>query len=205
IDPEIADRSRPLVAQLVAMFCETPPTPVDSDGRPRAPNRDELAAAGKLVDLEGLQREAYTLWGVKLDLETRKARTPDSVFDELSELVAHGLTEQRERLLDLMDRVISAVVEESCPANKPPEDWDWKSMHNAFREHFREELGPEIENLGDPESIPRTSYTKAEELFLQREKQLGFDLNLRVFRLLYVRALDKAWVDHLQNMEHLRD
>ena len=205
IDPEIAERSRPLVAQLVGLYCETPPTSVDADGRHRAPSREELAKAGKLVDLEGLQRESYTLWGVKLDLETRRARTPDSVFDELSELVAHGLTEQRERLLDLMDRVISAVVEESCPASKPPEEWDWKSMHNAFREHFGEELGPEIEDFGDPETIARTIYTKAEALFLQREKQLGFDLILRVFRLLYVRALDKTWVEHLQNMEHLRD
>jgi preprotein translocase subunit SecA len=205
IDETIAERARPLVAHLVAMYCETPPNPVDGDGRPRAPTREELAGAGKLVDLDGLQREAYTLWGVKLDLETRKARSPASVFDELNELVAHGLTEQRERLLDLMDRVISAVVEESCPANKPPEDWDWKSMHNAFREHFGTDLGSDVDDLGDPELIARAIFARAEELFLKREKELGFDLILRVFRLLYVQALDRAWVDHLQNMEHLRD
>ena len=34
---------------------------------------------------------------------------------------------------------------------------------------------------------------------------MGVDLVLRVFRWLYMQAIDQAWVDHLQNMEHLRD
>jgi preprotein translocase subunit SecA len=34
---------------------------------------------------------------------------------------------------------------------------------------------------------------------------MGVDLVLRVFRHLYTQAIDQAWVDHLSNMEHLRD
>ena len=34
---------------------------------------------------------------------------------------------------------------------------------------------------------------------------MGVDLALRVFRYLYLETIDEAWVDHLTNMEHLRD
>src|SRR5690606_25647168 len=33
----------------------------------------------------------------------------------------------------------------------------------------------------------------------------GVDLVLRVFRHIYLETIDEAWVDHLSNMEHLRD
>ncbi len=205
VDETIAERVRPLVGQLVGMFCESPPNPVDENGKPRSPNRDDLERGGELVELESLQREVYQLWGVKLDLETRKKRTPASVYDELNELVARGLSEQRERLLDLIDRVISAVIEDNCPANKPPEDWDRKAIASAYREYFGTALQLQLEDFMDAGSMARAVYAEAEKLFLQREQDMGFDLVLRIFRFLYTQAIDQAWVDHLQNMEHLRD
>jgi preprotein translocase subunit SecA len=205
IDETIKEEVKPLVAQLVAMFCEEPPNAVDDKGKPRPPTRKELKKCEKLVELESLQREVYQLWGVKLDLEDRKKRTAVSVYDELLELVAAGLTEQRERLLDLIDRVMSAVVEESCPENKPAEDWDWKSIHAAFEEHFRTKLDKEIDELGDAETLIRELFKRAEKVYLKREKADGVDLTLRIFRHMYLETIDESWVDHLSNMEHLRD
>jgi preprotein translocase subunit SecA len=205
VDEKIQKQVKPLVGQLVGMFCEEPPNSVDKNGSPRAPLRKELKQCKKLVEIESLQREVYQLWGVKLDLEERKKRTPVSIYDELLELVAAGLTEQRERLLDLIDRVLSAVVEESCPENKPPEDWDWLSIHDAFQEHFLTKLDKDIDDLGDAEILIRTLYERAEAAYFKKEKELGVDLVLRVFRHIYLETIDESWVDHLSNMEHLRD
>jgi len=205
LDEGIKDLVKPLVAQLVSMFCDEPPNAVDENGKPRPPTRKELKKCEKLVELESLQREVYQLWGVKLDLEDRKQRTPVAVYDELLVLVGSGLTEQRERLLDLIDRVMSAVVEESCPENKPPEDWDWKSIHSAFEEHFRIKLDKSIDALGDAENLVRELFKRAEEVYLKKEKALGVELVLRVFRHIYLETIDESWVDHLSSMEHLRD
>lgn len=205
INEEIERQALPLVAQLVGMFCERPPKPQDDDGKPRAPTAEELKDAGELMELEALQHEAYSLWGVKLDLETRKKRDPASVFEELSELVARGLSEQEERLLDLIDRVISAVTEESCPRTKLPEDWNWKAIKSAYRELFGAPLKAEIDHMGEAEQVVRVLYNEAETAYQQRKDTMGVDLVLRVFRHLYTQAIDQAWVDHLQNMEHLRD
>ena len=72
------------------------------------------------------------------------------IYDECVELIPRALTEQRERLLDLMDRIIGAMVEESCPPRKPPEDWDWGGIFQGFREHFLVELSDEIVSISDP-------------------------------------------------------
>ena len=205
LNADIRARITPLVAQLVGMYCENPPHAIDERGRARAPTREELEQGGGLVDLEGLQREAYNLWGIKLDLETRKKRTPLSVVDELAQLSAQGLSEQRERLLDLIDRVVATVVEESCAANKQPEDWDWAGVRGAFQELFGIALKSDVERYGAQDQVVAELYRAAEAYYQEREDEMGVDLVLRVFRYLYTQAIDQAWVDHLSNMEHLRD
>jgi preprotein translocase subunit SecA len=193
-----------LIAQLVGMFAEAPLQLTDAQGRPRPPTREELGQASALVDLETLQREIYHLWGVKYEI-TRQKKTPLEVYDELSDLIARGLSEQRERLLDLIDRVLSAMIEESCPGNKPPEDWDWSEVKRGFKEHFKTDLDAGVEELGDPEALARAIFEQAETAYLQRERRFGVANTVRLFRHFFLEEIDRAWVDHLTNMEHLRD
>ncbi len=204
VRPEIRQEVEGLVSQLVAMFADAPLQRTDANGRPRAPTREELKEIAELVDLETLQREVYHLWGVKFEI-TRKKRPPVEVHDELVELVAQGLSEQRERLLDIIDRVLSAMVEESCPQNKPPEDWDWGEIQKGFREHFKRPLDKKIEELGDVEMLARSVFDQGMAVYLEKEKRFGVANTMRFFRHFFLQEIDKEWVDHLTSMEHLRD
>jgi len=206
VDPEILAKVEGPIGALVGMFCD-PQVPVQkgADGKPVYPGRAELEKVEKIVELEALQHEVYQLWGVRLDVEERRTRTPLSVYEELLELVPQGLSEQRERVLDLVDRVAAAMVEESCPENKPPEDWDWKGLHEGFQEHLQAELPASVGDLGEQDSVMKAVYERALEVYLQKEKELGVENALRVFRHIYVQGIDEIWVDHLSNMEHLRD
>ncbi|HEY3494909.1 MAG TPA: SEC-C metal-binding domain-containing protein, partial [Polyangiaceae bacterium] len=205
VDPEIEEKLAGPVAGLVGMFCDPPLGSVKENGKARYPSREEIEKAEKIVELEALQHEVYQLWGVRIEVGGRQKRTPLSIYDELVELVPRGLSEQRERILDLMDRVVSAMVEESCPENKPPEDWDFKGIHQGFQEHFQAKLDPSVDDLGEADGIAKTSYRFAEETYRKKEQELGVEIALRIFRHMYVEAIDEAWVDHLSNMEHLRD
>ena len=205
LDDKVAERTKPLLAQLVGFFCEPQLSVTGEDGRTRPPTIEELEKAGKLVEPAALQHEVYQMWGVKLDLEERRERTPLSVYNELATLVPQGLSEQRERVLDLLDRVVGAMVEESCPPNKQAEDWDWKSIHQGFKEHFRVDPEKSIDDIGDAEFLVKELYRLGEKAFLDKEQDIGPDLLLRAFRHTYVESIDEAWVDHLSNMEHLRD
>ncbi|HEX4335254.1 MAG TPA: preprotein translocase subunit SecA [Polyangiaceae bacterium] len=205
IDSGIRANVAPLVAQLFGMFAEQPVTPRDEAGRPRPPTKDELKGITNLVELETLEREVYGLWGVKFDVAGAREKKPGEVFDALEELVARGLSEQRERVLDLIDRVISAMVEESCPRNRQPEDWDWQGIHDGFKEHVKKPLGKDVDDLGELERLVRTVFERAEAAFLEKEKEVGVEHMLRLFRHFYLEEIDREWVDHLTNMEHLRD
>jgi preprotein translocase subunit SecA len=205
VDPEILEKVEGPIGALVGMFCDPPVGTTKEDGKAKYPTREALALATKLVELEGLQHEVYQLWGVRLEVEERRQLTPASVYDELVEMVPRGLSEQRERVLDLMDRVVAAMVEESCGEGKPPEDWDWKGLHEGFQEHFQAKLGEGVDELGEQDSVMKRAYERAEEVYREKEKELGVEIGLRLFRHIYVEGIDEAWVDHLSNMEHLRD
>ena len=205
IDKAIREPLTGVVAQLFGMFAETPLSPRDDSGKPRPPTKDELSKIERLVELETLEREVYSYWGVRVDAEAAKKMTPLALFELTEEAVARGLSEQRERLLDLIDRVVSAIVEESCPANRPPEDWDWQGVYEGYKEHVKRPLSKDVEELGDVGRLVRTVYERAEQVCLEKEKELGVEHLLRLFRHFYLEEIDRAWVEHLTNMEHLRD
>ena len=78
-------------------------------------------------------------------------------------------------------------------------------MFQGFKEHIGTELPDEVGTHSDPEALARELFDRAEAAFLTREEELGTELVLKVFRHLYLEELDKAWVEHLTDMDHLRD
>jgi preprotein translocase subunit SecA len=204
--PEVAESAVPDVGYLLGMFLSDPIMPRDKEGKPRTIERKDFVQAKdpKFVELESLQREIYTRWGVKIEIDRREEDVIE-LYDELVELVPRALTEQRERLLDLIDRIIGAMVEESCPPKKPPEDWDWGGVFQGFKEHVGVDLPDEISTSHDAEQLAHELFDRAEAVYKKREEEVGLELILRIFRHIYLEELDKAWVDHLTDMDHLRD
>jgi preprotein translocase subunit SecA len=203
--PDILGDVVPRVTEVLGMFSETPIRAQATDAKststlvPR-----EAFENAKMVELAHLQSEVYQWWGVKIDVEGRETDAL-GLYDELTEMIPLALTEQRERLLDLVDRIIGAMVEESCPGNKTPDDWDWGGLREGFTEHFGVPPGENLESFGDQELLARALYARAFEVVSGKEKELGIELLCRVFRHLYLEEIDRAWVEHLTNMDHLRD
>ena len=200
----IKDSVVPDVGYMLGMFAADPVMPRDKEGKPRDIVRKDFKKVEKFVETDQLQKEIYQRWGVKVDFDGREHKVL-AIYDELVTLVPQALTEQRERMLDLIDRLIGAMVEDSCPARKPPEDWDWGGIFQGFREHFGVELPDEITTFADQELLARELYDRAEAAYQKREDETGIELMLRIFRHFYLEELDKAWVDHLTDMDHLRD
>ncbi len=204
VNAKIKELVLPDVGQLLGMFASEPVMAHDQEGNPRVIKKKDFEKGGKLVQHEELTQEIYKLWGVKPELEDREDELPE-VYEELAELVPLALTEQRERLLDLIDRIIGYMVEESCPPQKVPEYWDWGGIYQGFHEHFGVELPDEVHEISDQEDLAHELYRRAEEQFHIREEKLGIELVLRAFRHIYLEELDQAWIEHLTEMDHLRD
>jgi preprotein translocase subunit SecA len=180
-------------------------TPIAVD--PQAEKRGapkSIEAVEEIYSMASLQQDIYQFWGYRFDFKDGDGKRPKEVHERLLAEIPQSLTEQREQVLDLLDSIVGAIVEECCPQNKPPEDWDWKGIKTGFIEHFATKP-PDVEHLHDPEQIAKALFEGAEKHFQAREKEMGTELFLRVFRHFHLEEIDRQWVDHLTNMEHLRD
>jgi preprotein translocase subunit SecA len=193
-----------LTDMIIHHGTEMPKT--NEDGTPaEAPKRPESVDDVKEIQsLDSLRNDVYQFYGYRIDFKESDAKKPKKVFERLMEEIPQSLTEQRDRLLDLVDGIVGAMVEECCPANKPPEDWDWKGIRAGFVDHFGKK-SEKIEHFANQEDLAREMYKQAELAMVAKEEELGTELFLRVFRHYYLEDIDKQWVEHLTNMEHLRD
>ncbi len=166
---------------------------------PKTPDEVE-----EIYSMPSLQQDVYQFWGYRFDFKEGDGKKPKVVYERLLQEIPQSLSEQHDQLLDLLDTIVGAIVEECCPASKQPEDWDWKGIKSGFIEHFAAK-SPEVEHLVDPEQIAKVLYESAVKLMDDKEKEMGTELLLRVLRHFYLEEIDRQWVEHLTNMEHLRD
>jgi preprotein translocase subunit SecA len=66
-------------------------------------------------------------------------------------------------------------------------------------------LYEQLESLGTRDDMARKLYEEAEKIVHAYEAKIGVDQLTRVFRSLMLEDIDRAWIDHLTNMDHLRD
>jgi preprotein translocase subunit SecA len=137
-------------------------------------------------------------------IEGRNFSTRKSVlnFDDVMNNMRTSIYGQRREVLageDVSDRV-KAMVHDSISANVDmflvgdlPEDWDW----NSLRSHY---LGW----LTNKDDYKFTNAQRADELYAQREEKYGAPLMREVERVVLLRAVDTLWMDHIDNMEELR-
>jgi preprotein translocase subunit SecA len=206
VEPAIRDMllhyGTPLVqAGAPAPAADAAPAPSATPAKKRPERVEDVE---ELYSMETLRADIYQFWGYRFDYKENEPKKPTAVYERLKVEIPKSLSEQRERCLDLVDGIIGAMVEESCPLNVPPEDWDWKGIKEGFVEHFGVKAH-DFEHKNDHEDLAHVLYTQAAEAILAKEKEMGTELLLRVFRHFYLEEIDQAWVEHLTNMEHLRD
>ena len=192
------------------------PEELDDDGKPTGKMRnvkrlERLSESVKndvaqipLDDAFSVVQAVYHQWGYKADVSEADLADKDALRTRLAEECGQSLTDQRERMLDVMDGVIGAIVEDSCPRNKPPEDWDWEGIARAMEEHFGV-TDKHYEEISDLHDLAHELYKLAEASLVERENAMDTSVLLRVFRHYYLQEIDRQWVDHLTTMEHLRD
>ena len=73
---------------------------------------------------------------------------------------------------------------------------------------MEEDLRQKLREISDSRNIQRLNdFLKeiADGAYAQREKQVGEEAMRNLERMLFLRVVDELWVDHLEQMEYLRD
>jgi len=204
---ELLEHARPTLRDMVRVHGAALP-PEDAQPEQIAAYRAkvmqmELADLGELR-VEDLERDIYTWFGCVVSLDDVKTQ-PVKAFERLEREVALALTEQQERLLDVLDEIVGTMVERACPPKKHWEDWDIKGLEAAYKEQFELPADETIRTQTDSTEIATRLYTEAETVLKKKEQEFTSTHFLRLFRTLFLQEIDKQWLEHLSHMDHLRD
>ncbi len=206
-DPNLLERAKPILLQM----CQVHGSPTFPKDTPA----DEVAAwrqkayetpVEQLEELRRtrLERDVYEWFGCRVPVSKKLAKDPPKALAYLEQEVALSLTEQRERLLDMVDEIIGALVVRTCPPKKHYEDWDLDALKSVYREQFDIEATG-VEELTDATDIAKKLYDDAEAVLLKKEEEITPERYLRFFRNQYLREIDRQWLEQLSSMEQLRD
>jgi preprotein translocase subunit SecA len=182
-----------------------------SDMMQRTQVPDDMPIQAGLVSkaIEGAQRqvEAMNFAARKYVLE----------YDDVMNKQRQVIYQERNRILDgkdvhdrveemMGDTILSATLE-FCPERTYAEEWDWDGIAAYYREltgidGLVEEQRGEVEN---PHELADRLATRALEVYNAKEADLGPE-NLRSLeRQVMLRIIDTRWMDHLQEMDYLKE
>ncbi len=140
-------------------------------------------------------------------------------YDDVNNQQREIIYQQRDRVLDgenmhdnivnMMKDTVTNIVTAYSLSSDNPENWDWK----ALKEHFTNVFGemPDgifdfSENELDHMTVESLSDNLLETVMEKyKEKEADFGETMReVERILLLRVVDQKWMDHIDNMEQLR-
>ncbi|MCG8554565.1 MAG: preprotein translocase subunit SecA [Proteobacteria bacterium] len=205
-DAKVSSEVQPILSDMVKAYAASPPpdaaTPEQREAWQREVMQRSIESFSKL-EARALEQQVYVTFGCQSDLESY-ASNPKGALEFLGKQVPLSMTEQRERLLDLNDELIGTMVEHACPPKAHFEDWDISGLQRAYEDQFGIPATG-LEKHADPGDLAAKLYEDVEAVLKKKEAEVGQLLYLRLFRNFYLQEIDNRWLEHLQDMDHLRD
>ncbi len=115
--------------------------------------------------------------------------------------------EGRDYILRVVEDIVEGLLEEHCPADADPEDWDRDGLARAVTRYFGfflTELEIDWDTVNRPE-LAEILQEAARERYMKRVEAFGDEQFAQLERYLLLEELDRAWKDHLLALDHLRE
>jgi len=112
----------------------------------------------------------------------------------------------KEYILELIKKEIKKIVTFHTQT-EIPEDWNLEEIGEVINTIFpiANEARNFIRGLKNREEIIKYLNDLAEQMYEKKEKEIGSENMRQIEKLIMLRTIDMLWMDHLDNMEHLRD
>jgi preprotein translocase subunit SecA len=169
--------------------------------------RDEIAARGDAVadprpGWRVLRAEIWRQFGVLLDLEKKYELGRAELLDWATKEVCASLIQQRERMYDLSDARMAAVIERVLSPEIPDDEWDWDELEDSLQEQFAAEFDI---SPGTADEVAAQVWPAVEQRLAEREKELSRAWLMYFLRDFSLNEIDEQWIEHLKTMDALRE
>jgi preprotein translocase subunit SecA len=154
------------------------------------------------IEPEALTHELYRHFGAMVSFLAVK-NDYQGILRVGAKEVASALIQQRERLHDLSYANLSKIVEQTCPPDQHPDEWEIDRLESEIKTRYGatieiRDVPPNLDDLID------LCWGAVEKLLLARETEYGLYVYLFHIRQLWLGEIDAQWIAHLKNIEHLR-
>ncbi len=115
--------------------------------------------------------------------------------------------EIREQILSMFKSLIETDLENYTNESKYVEEWDLAGINEHFLPMFGEfvlELTDEEKQKMGKEEVVEMLYERALVEYAKREEQFEYDNMREIERVILLKVIDKKWMDHIDDMDHLR-
>jgi preprotein translocase subunit SecA len=110
-------------------------------------------------------------------------------------------------ILDMIEDLVTELVEAHIPEDLHPEEWDLRGLEAAFIGLFSVPLT--LANRGEddltPESLHEFLLEKARTAYFQKEREWGPEIMRDMERLVTLQTVDQRWREQLLAMDHLKE
>lgn len=133
-----------------------------------------------------------------VEYETVNNQQRDLVYADRRNLLSSK--ESLEMGHGLVESVCHGLISQYCLTNRP-RDWDWDGIERDIA--YITDIGFKVRRAKSRKELYQKLYTN-----LRAQYDVKYDLHpdemLTVTKLFMIQAIDKKWIDHIQNIEHLR-
>jgi preprotein translocase subunit SecA len=169
--------------------------------------RDEALARGEAIGdtrpgWRVLRGEVWRQFGVLLDLEKRYELGRSELLEWVTKEIAASLIQQRERMYDLSDARMAAVIERVLSPEVADDEWDWDELEDSLQEQFAAEFDI---TPGTPDEVATQVWPVVEQRLAEREKELSRAWLMYFLRDFALNEIDEQWIEHLKTMDALRE
>jgi len=113
----------------------------------------------------------------------------------------------RESVLDMIERLVTSQVDAICTKDVHSQEWDLDLLLETLSQMVPAIGAVEVESL---RGLAATEVTErlvsaALEGYEKRETEFGAEVFGQIERLILLQTIDRKWIDHLYNMDALRE
>ncbi|MBW1833104.1 MAG: preprotein translocase subunit SecA, partial [Deltaproteobacteria bacterium] len=191
LDVELLSRVTKVLENMVKFHSyPLPDAGLTQDDVPAHRRKSLAADLSTLTDVrvQLLEKDIYVWFGCAVPLEEFR-NDPQGAYRHLEQAVGMSLSEQKERLLDLVDEIVVTMTDHACPPGKHYEDWDLEGLERAYKEQFAIDATG-VHEISDREDLLRKLYADAAAVQERKEREFGTENFLRLFRDLYLQEID---------------
>ncbi|MDE0927179.1 MAG: preprotein translocase subunit SecA [Acidimicrobiales bacterium] len=136
-------------------------------------------------------------------------------YDEVMNEQRKVIYRRRDQVLsgaDLSEEVVTqlaGVIEKEISTyctGEHPEQWDLEGLHVGIDGYWATSLAAtDMGAAGTIGELTELLFDEAQQVYQEREEELGTETYREVERQVMLRIIDQRWREHLQEMDHLRE